>query len=173
MTEIQTTLQQKEKTAQFLWTGFILMFFLIQAIVWIVAISLTANDKSHAVVPNYDERALNWNEEVALRAASKNLGWQSQLSIDDSGDILGQRVITMKLRDRNDKPVDGATVNLRAFHRARAAVPQFLEFSPTGEGTYTSTLRVDKSGHWQFEGQAVAGADVRLIEDRQFLTVSR
>ena len=73
MTEIQATLQQKEKTAQFLWTGFILMFFVIQAIVWIVAITLTANDKSHAVLPNYDERALKWNEEVALRAASEKL----------------------------------------------------------------------------------------------------
>ena len=173
MNEIQTTLQQKEKTAQFLWTGFILMFFVIQAIVWIVAITLTANDTSHAVVPNYDERALKWNEEVALRAASEKLGWQSQLSIDDSGDILGQRVITMKLRDRNDEPVNDATVNLRAFHRARAGVPQLLEFSAAGEGVYTSTIRVDKSGLWQFEGQAVAGPDVRLINDRQFLTVNR
>ena len=35
-------LEQKEKTAQLVWTGFILMFFFVQAIIWIVAITLTA-----------------------------------------------------------------------------------------------------------------------------------
>ena len=173
MNEIQVTLQQKEKTAQFLWTGFILLFFVIQAIVWIIAITLTSNDKSHAVLPNYDQRALNWNEQVKVRAASQKLGWQSRLSIDETGDIMGQRVITMKLLDRDNRPVNDAAVELRAFHRARAGVPQMLQFAASGEGTYTSTIRVDKSGLWQFEGQAVAGSDVRLIEDRQFLTVSR
>ena len=84
MNEIQATLQQKEKTAQFLWTGFILMFFVIQAIVWIIAITLTSNDKSHAVLPDYDQRALNWNEQVKVRAASEKLGWQSRLSIDET-----------------------------------------------------------------------------------------
>ena len=75
--------EQKEKTAQFVWTGFILLFFVIQAIVWTVAISITTRDPSHAVVAGYDEKALNWDDEKALRLASANLGWQAEIVIDD------------------------------------------------------------------------------------------
>ncbi len=82
MNNLTTTIQQKEKTAQFLWTGFILMFFVLQAILWTVAITLTTGDKSHAVIASYDARALNWDEEVAQRNASASwVGRQICLSM--------------------------------------------------------------------------------------------
>ena len=68
--ENKNSIENKEKTAQLMWTGFILGFFVIQAIIWIIAISITARDASHAVVAGYDEKALKWDDQKALSAAS-------------------------------------------------------------------------------------------------------
>jgi nitrogen fixation protein FixH len=173
MNELSPSLQHKEQTARLLWTGFILMFFVIQAIVWIVALSLTAGDKSHAVLPDYDRRALNWNEERERRTNSVKLGWQARLLVDDAADIRRNRVVTITLTDRQGQPVRNASLQLRAFHRARAGDPRQLRFREVGPGVYSTVLQVDKPGLWQFEGQAAQGERVFLINRQQSLQVSR
>lgn len=173
MSEISSTLQQKEKTAQFLWTGFILVFFLIQAIIWIVAITLTAGDKSHAVLPDYDQRAMHWNEEVALRDASQQLGWESQLKVLETSDIRGNRDFRISLTDDVHQPVTSAKIQVRAFHLARAGDPQIIHFKEIEPGLYSGTIQIRKTGNWQFEGLATTGPDVYLINERQFLTASK
>ncbi|MCE2792876.1 MAG: hypothetical protein LW697_10550 [Blastopirellula sp.] len=64
---IPDALAQREATARLLWTGGIIAFFAIQAVLWIVAITLTSQDPSHVVFEGYDQRALNW--------ADQNRGW--------------------------------------------------------------------------------------------------
>ena len=172
MNNLTTTIEQKEKTAQFLWTGFILIFFVIQAIIWAVAITLTANDKSHAVVASYDERALNWDEEVAQRNASVQLGWQANLFIDSAADIRRFHVITLQIRDSDQAPVSGASIELVAFHRALAGEPQRVALAEIGDGVYSGKIQVRKSGLWQFEGKAIRADEVFLIDDQQLLKVS-
>ncbi len=51
------TIEERERSAQFLWMGFIISFFAIQAVIWTFALIMTSNDKSHAVVAGYDEKA--------------------------------------------------------------------------------------------------------------------
>ena len=161
------TIEQREKSAQLMWTGFILMFFLIQAVIWTVAISATANDRSHVVVAGYDEKALMWDEEKALRAASVRLGWRAEISVSSGGDIYGIRNVTIKLQDANQTPIEKATLELTAFHRARAADRQQIEVSELSHGVYSGMIRIQKSGPWQFDGIAKKGDDTLLISERQ------
>ena len=125
----QATLQTREKTAQLLWTAFILMFFVIQAVIWTVAISIISMDSSHVVVANYDEQALNWDEVKKQREASAALGWTANISILSAEDLYGNRVVQIKINDASQQPVTKALVQMRAFHRGRAAeVPKgFLD----------------------------------------------
>ena len=164
-----TTTEQQEKTAQFLWTGFIVLFFVIQAIIWTVAITLTASDKSHAVVSGYDQRALNWDEERALKNASEKLGWQANVFVDPAADIRKFHVITLQLQDSESKPVEQATLELNAFHRAEAADKQILSFSEVGKGVYSGKIRIHKSGLWQFEGRFRRDKDVFLVNQQLFV----
>jgi nitrogen fixation protein FixH len=166
-------LARKEATAKFVWTAIILSFFLIQAIIWVVAITLTANDKSHAVVAGYDERALNWDDEVALRTASKKLGWRSELTIDSASDIRGIHNITLKLQDSDESPVANASVQLTVFHRAFAGDPQKITFAEISDGVYEGKIRIRNSGRWQFTGSAQADDATFLIDEQQFLSVSK
>ena len=167
MSQLTATFERKEKTAQLMWLAFILSFFLIQAVIWTVAISVTATDQSHAVVAGYDEKALLWDEEKARIVASEKLGWTSEIVVDPASDIRGFRTVTIKLNDANESPVTGATVSLTAFHRARAAQPQQVTLSEFEPGKYAGQVQVRKTGLWQFSGTASAGDDTFLIDERQ------
>ena len=169
----EPSIQQKEKTAQFIWTGFILLFFVIQAIIWTVAITLTARDQSHAVVAGYDEKALKWDQEKAIRLASEQLGWQADLQIDTVGDITHRHLLTLQLETANETPVAEANIKLSAFHRSRAGAPQQIDLTETEAGIYTGKIEIRKSGLWQFDGLALAGDDIFLIDQKHHLTASR
>jgi nitrogen fixation protein FixH len=154
--------QQKEKTAQYLWTGFILMFFLIQAIIWTTAIAITSQDSSHAVAAGYDEQALNWDEVKRQRVASEQLGWNAEIEVAPTGDIRGNRSVTVSLKDRTKAPIENAVVNLTAFHRGRAAEVQQVSLTSVEPGVFSATIKIQNSGVWRLSGTAI-------VDDQQFL----
>ena len=77
-----------EATARLLWTGGIIAFFAIQAVLWIVAITLTSQDPSHVVFEGYDQRALNWDSWQQSMRASAALGWQPRIEVATRADHL-------------------------------------------------------------------------------------
>lgn len=166
----QSISHPNERLAQWCWTAFILMFFMIQAIIWTVAISLTAGDESHAVVANYDEQALKWDELKQLRRESAQLGWTSETLIDRTDDISGQRGVTVRLVDETGGPVTQAVFNMRAFHRAMAAKPQQLTFTEIGPGVYGAKIKVERYGKWSIVGSASVGDQVFLMDDNYLVS---
>lgn len=167
------TIENKEKSAQLIWTGFILGFFIIQAIIWTVAISITSRDRSHAVVAGYDEKALKWDDQKALASASASLGWKAEIVVDAKADIRGNHVLTIKLKDKTDSPIAGAAMELQAFHRAVASERQPIELRESESGIYTGQIQIQKSGLWQFEGFARRGDETFLVDQRVHLGVSK
>lgn len=81
-TEISTTeIQQKEQLARFLWTGFILMFFAVQAIIWTIAILMTSNDSSHAVVRDFEAKAALPPSRAERSDSNRAIGWTASLKV--------------------------------------------------------------------------------------------
>lgn len=167
MTQLTVTQEHKEKTAQLMWVGFILMFFLIQAVIWTIAISVTATDPSHAVVSGYDEKALLWDDEKARRVASDQLGWQAEIGVASAGDLQGFRELTVTLTDADGQPISGASLEMTSFHVARAGEPQRVGLTEDQSGVYRGHMRIRKPGWWQFSGTAVKGDDTLLVDERQ------
>ena len=161
-----THILQNEKSAQFVWTGFILLFFLVQAIVWAIAISITSGDSSHAVVAGYDEDALKWDMNKKIQQASDSLGWKLNIDIKSDADVKGNRSAVFSITDANGKPVRDASLNVRAFHCGHAANSQALKFNEASAGEYHTTLRTRYSGQWQFEGFAEYDANLLMIDKR-------
>lgn len=153
MTEHPTAelMAQRETTARMLWTGGIIGFFAIQAILWTVAITLTSQDPSHLVLEGYDQRALNWDSWQETLRASAALGWRSELEIGPAGSLDGRRDLLLRLLDRSGQPIDGAAVQLKLFHRARAAEAELLTLREALPGEYVGTFRPQHSGTWTFE----------------------
>jgi nitrogen fixation protein FixH len=161
-----TTLQQRELKAQFVWTSFILTFFLVQAMVWVAAISITSGDSSHAVVASYDENALKWDELKSLQQASDRLGWNANIELEDAANVLGEHQVTVFLQDRQGNAIEDANVVLQAFHCARASEVQSVQLVEKDHGQYQGVLRVMHAGMWQLSGTASVMGQVFLIEQR-------
>ncbi len=166
-------IQRRERTARFLWTVLILMFFMIQGVIWTVAIYATSRDSSHAVVAGYDEQAMHWDEVKLRRQTSAALRWEADIKVDSAGDIHGNRIVTLSLKDQNQLPLESAVVKLVAFHRGRAAEPQNLSLKPVAPGIYSGNVRVRKIGNWQFSGSAISNEDQFLIEQQITLNSNR
>lgn len=153
------TLAQREATARMLWTGGIVAFFVIQAVLWTVAITLTSQDPSHVVFEGYDQRALNWDSWQETVRASAALGWKTELQIGNVATVMGQRDLTLRLADRDGQAISNATVELKLFHRARAAEAETLSLQEFRPGEYVTSFRPQHAGTWKFEVTATRGAD--------------
>jgi nitrogen fixation protein FixH len=158
-----------EHLSQFLWTAFILLFFVLQAILWTFAISFTASDKSHAVVEGYDEQALQWDELRQAAFESEQLGWEASINVGDSADLRGNRTVSVVLTDRDGQPVNSANVSVNVFHFGEAANVQQLELPQNSPGNYVGTLECRKTGYWKFNGTARSDESEFIFEDKVWL----
>lgn len=139
-----------ETLSQYVWASLIIGFFAVQAIVWMVAITLTANDNSQAIVAGYDEKALKWDEQRAEKSASDSLGWSAVFGIVDQEEYGSLRQVTLHLVDRHQKEVAGANAELRIFHCGHAAIVQVQPLVESSPGFYLATFKMEFAGNWDF-----------------------
>jgi hypothetical protein len=145
------------------------MFFMIQAVIWLVAISLTSGDVSQAVSPDYDAANMDGETRRLIRAGSERLGWASGLAIDRMADREGKHRVTLSLIDRDQLPVSGAAVQAIVFHKGRIAEAVELSFKETDTpGTYESSVHVRHGGWWVANGTAKRDQDTFLIDTEVF-----
>lgn len=152
-----------ETTAKLAWIAFILFFFALQATLWTFAISMTANDASHAVVTGYDQQALDWDSQKDAMEQSKRLGWSYQIESSRSENIRDRHRVTLRLTDAKGQPVGNATLALIGYHRAAAAKVYSLDWKETQPGLYTAQLPSCRVGKWTVEGAARRGEASFLI----------
>jgi nitrogen fixation protein FixH len=167
------TLAHREATARMLWTGGIIGFFLIQAILWTVAITLTSQDPSHAVLEGYDQRALNWDSWQESQRASAALGWISKLEVSAIAQVDGRRSLILQISDRDGSPLTGVAATVRVFHRARAGEAKLIPLEEATPGSYIGDFQAQHSGLWTLELIALKGEQRYLQEFRMELDRER
>lgn len=170
---VPNTLAQREATARMLWTGGIIGFFLIQAILWTVAITLTSQDPSHAVLESYDQRALDWDSWQEAQRVSATLGWNSVLEVSSTEEVDGRRNLFLQLANRDGSPLTGATATLRVFHRARAGEAKMVSLEEATPGSYVGDFQAQQSGFWTLELTAFKGGQRYFQEFRMELDRDR
>lgn len=134
-----------------------------------IAITLATGDRSFAVVPDYYQKAVDYDERKALLAKSAELGWSVDLSPSKQADALGQRDVVIQMLDAQGEPVRGLKVRVDAYHVARAGEPVMFECIEVLAGQYVGQAKIGKEGFWQFSIEASSG-DQRFVADhRQFV----
>ena len=166
-----TSNNPKEITAQYLWTGFILMFFVIQALIWTFAISITSSDPSHVVVEGYDRQALTWDQVKQERANSLALGWSIDVDIESNSDVLGNRALGVTAKDAHGQPIENGELELRAFHQGRAADSQVIKLFKSKPGVYNGQVQVRHAGIWRLEGELTLGDKRFLVNETRRLAL--
>lgn len=136
-----------------------MIFGLIGVNMVIVAVTVAAatRDRSFAVEPDYDVKALRWDEQRAAAERSRALGWSATLTAERTAPEAGYLAVTLTARDGT--PIEGAVVDLDMFHSARAAHHTRLRLSPGAPGVYGAPAPLDRHGLWEIELTARCGAD--------------
>ncbi len=136
-----TTLLARERTVMHRWVLFIGLLFVAQVGLWIGAAIYVSRDASHAVVDDYDARALTWDERRARQRRSDATGWQAHATVEGAD-------LVVTVRDAEDTAVVGAILQATVFHHARAAESTKLELVPAGHGTYRAAAPMSRPGKW-------------------------
>lgn len=137
-----------------------------------IAITLGTGDPSFAVVPDYYEKAVDYDERKALLSSSEALGWAVQLQPSATADSVGQRELVVQVRDKLGEPVQGLSLRVEGYHYARASEPVAFECVEVLPGQYVGEARMAKEGFWQFEVDAIKGEQRFIADQKQFVSAA-
>ena len=130
--ESERLLMRQERQAKRKWTAIIFAFLGVSMSMWLYAAMLAVRDPSMAIVPDYHEKALRWDEHMARQAKSEAMGWTVHPIAPSQVDSDGKGMVTVFLRDRDGKPIDGVKGQVRVYHHARASEVQTTDFRVVG-----------------------------------------
>ncbi len=169
-------LQSREALAQMLWTGGIIGFFVIQAIIWAIAIMFTHNDPSHAVIADLDERTGSWDRRREAQTASDLLGCQTVIEVAPKADGQGTdgqttKEVQIRFMDQAGKPVIVEQLEVIGFHRSRVTERKQLALEPIEPGVWRVAEEMQQAGWWRFEGQASLGSDEYQFRTTEYLAL--
>ncbi len=95
-----------ERKAMFTWVGIILFLLVGSVGMWIYAAYLAISDPTMAVVPDYHEKALQWDRHLENVRQAESLGWTVAVVVGKADAASGERTLTLFLRDREAKPIE-------------------------------------------------------------------
>lgn len=133
---------------------------------------IASRDEAFAVEPDFYQKAVNFDDEMALRAASRTLGWRLEPSLQLGHPGTPGRVSIM-LRDSAGAPVSGAHVALLAMHNARASHQLNATLTDLGGGAYEAPLSAERPGEWELRFMVTRGGDRFAVRDRIDAAVPR
>jgi nitrogen fixation protein FixH len=131
--------------------------------IWVALIA--ARDEAFAVEPDYYQKAVHFDDEMALRAASAKLGWHviPTLALGDAGQ---RGSLEATVTDSSGTPISGATVQLLAMHNARASHQLTATLLDAGEGRYRAPLDAVRPGEWELRFLVTRGTDRFAVRER-------
>lgn len=133
-----------------LWPGAVVLLLTMTITKGTIAvIAATGNPGSFAVVDDYYEKGLRWDEHKAQLTKNTELGWQASVEVGEP-DPLHHRPLVVTLQDREGIPIEGAVIEASCFHHAAANRVETLtlEAGPT-PGQYQAQADIARKGLWQ------------------------
>jgi nitrogen fixation protein FixH len=141
------------------WPAFIAGALALQVVSSLITIYLATTNPSYAVEDDYYQKALRWDETRAQQRRNFALGWNLTFEVQGPAAPGDRAEVSVSLLDAASEPIDGAIIELETFHNARADDILKTTFVGTGDGTYTSSLPMRRSGLWEFRFVVTRGSD--------------
>lgn len=129
------------------WGAFVIGLLSLQVIGGAFAIFLATGDESVAVVPNYHQQALDWDQQVALREASAKLGWVAEMSQRDA--TPGSAGLRIRLLGRAGQPVQIQSGSIEIYRHFRAANVSRVAIPSGSPEAIDLSQCFDAGGLWQ------------------------
>lgn len=135
-----------------------------------IAISLAVGDRSFAVVPDYYQKAVDWDDHKAALAASAALNWDVEILPSRDVTIRGERELVVVLQDAQGRPITGAQVYATLYHHAHASRVVEAELPPSdAPGRYHVQADMRDEGVWDVTLRITHGPDTYLHQEKLYV----
>lgn len=119
----------------------------------ITTIVLGSKTDDGLVVEHYYKHGLNYDEQ---RAATENRqGWR--VALEAPSTALREAPVKVTLKDRENRPLSGATVTVKLFRPTKAGYDQLVTLSETESGRFEAPVTVPLEGLWDATVQIQKG----------------
>jgi nitrogen fixation protein FixH len=160
-----TELARVERNARRWWVAGIVGLLSLQVVIGVGSVILAVGDPTVAIVPNYHQKALDWDASQRAVHLTEKLGWQVVPLVSLTSPETGKRLVRVAIRDRMDQPVSDLNLSARVYHHARGSEVYDLTFVETDAGYYEAMTSLVQPGMWQvslqIEGSHGIASDTR------------
>jgi len=132
------------------WPWIIVGMLVVHASIMLGTIAYVSAKNDLYVEPDYYAKAVDWDNQRAMREIADTMGWTIALIIQDpETDSEAQQTIQVSIHDRQGQPIDGALVEAEAVHPAHANDRINLVLLGIGDGKYQKPTVMEIPGFWQ------------------------
>ncbi|MGN6369224.1 MAG: FixH family protein [Phycisphaerae bacterium] len=156
-------LQRHSRKPAIFWGTFICSLLLLEIGLCTLGVCYAVSGAQVVVEADYYNKALHWDDHLALQQASLRLGWKTSLELGNTVTTAGERAVILHITDRDGKPIENAQVDVGYFHHARPAELHTAVLKASAPGTYTASVPLNRAGTWEFRISAAREKD-RFIE---------
>jgi len=153
-----------------LWAWVPVLLLGSSVMLYMVIVPFLTSDPSHAVVPDYEGRAANWDQITAQRRTNKALGWGIRLRAPDGIRPGTPLILQINVHDGAGNSIDDARIEGVALHVARAATRHDFTAHPVAPGIYEATIQTGRAGIWEVDVSVRRGDE--LFTERRRLSVA-
>ena len=159
------------------WPWIIVGMLVFHASVILGTIAYVSAQHDLYVEPDYYAKAIDWDNQRAIKEAVDTMGWSVDLHVEESASIdkdqpgsTSSRRVEVTIHDANEDPITRALVEIEAYHPAHASdrMNTVLLANPDIQGHYTSSVPMDIPGFWQINiairHQGIEAAVTKEIE---------
>ncbi len=139
------------------------------AVLYASVITWSARDPSFAVVPDYEQRAANFDAVIEQRRINAELGWRIEVLARRQAAMPGAMALELAVRDAAGEPVSGALVETHALFVGRARERHALSLAEQEPGRYVAQVPQAHFGHWEFEFEVARGPERYAGVQRAYL----
>lgn len=133
---------------------YFVLFFAVLTVVFAVFVYIARATHPGLVTDKAYDKGLKYNNVIASAEAQDKLGWASAIS---TGFQDGRAIVTLSLKDKNGKPLEGAQVSLWLIRPVKSGMDVKGEMQPAGKGSYEGRVVLPARGLWDVRIEAVKG----------------
>lgn len=151
------------------WPGMVVALLGMSVLAVAITATFALSDPSFAVVPDYYNKALRWDEDAALQHKSDALGWSDTVEFGARDDSTTMRQLIVTITDTAGDPIESANLSATVFHPSRSNDIQNVAFEETEPGRYVGVFEPTRIGFWEIKLRATRGEEVFLDHQQRWL----
>lgn len=147
------------------WPLIVVALLLGHAAIILTGVTMAVRDGGYSVVPDYYQKAVDFDARKADLAASNALGWTVNFTAGSMTDELGRRLLVATLTDAQGQPLTDAAVKVELRHFTGGDVQSAL-LPAVAPGQYRDLVIMPRPGTYSLD-VAIDHGEARFIDSRE------